>query len=70
MEKVIGTKENQLNDIELGLEELSLQLISIFNRYRENGIINDDQYKEHIKVKENFLKYLKEKRNRSQELEK
>lgn len=68
MQKVIGSHENELNDIELGLEELSLQLISIFHRYKENGIIDDSQYQKHVEIKEKFLRYLKNKRENLQQL--
>ena len=55
-------QNEKLHSIELGLEELSIQMIGIFDRYQNKGIINEDQYKKFVKKKREFLKYLDDRR--------
>jgi len=55
-------QNEKLHSIELGLEELSIQMIGIFDRYQNKGIINEDQYKKFVKKKREFLKHLDDRR--------
>lgn len=56
--KMLGTLENSL-------KELSLQFIYILKDYKEKGLIGEKEYENHVKIKENFLNYLNEKRGKS-----
>ncbi|SET68887.1 hypothetical protein SAMN05660297_03155 [Natronincola peptidivorans] len=58
-EEELEYSEEDLREIELGLEELSLQLIDILNRYKSHNIIDDVEYHNHIKIKKSFLEYIK-----------
>lgn len=62
MNKDIHYQEEDLKDIELHLEELSIKFISILQKYKEEGIIDDEQYQQHVKTKLSFLQYLKDKK--------
>ncbi|SDK20886.1 hypothetical protein [Natronincola ferrireducens] len=64
MDKKIQYREKDLKDIELDLEELSIQLIDILKYYKIKGVINNEEYEQHIKVKEKFLTYLQNKREK------
>ena len=55
-------QNEKLHNIELSLEELSIQMINIFDGYQNKGIINEDQYKKYVRKKQEFLKYLDNKR--------
>ncbi|NLM05092.1 MAG: hypothetical protein GX214_08740 [Clostridiales bacterium] len=55
-------QNEKLHSIESGLEELSIQMIGIFDRYQNKGIINEDQYKKFVKKKREFLKHLDDRR--------
>lgn len=57
--KIVG---DGFEKIENKLEKLSIQMITILKEYKEKGIIGEEEYKKHIKCKEDFLTYLNNKR--------
>lgn len=59
------TKEKEkINLIEGELEKLSIQIITILKKYRDKGLIQEKEYENHIKKKEDFLNYLDGKRRK------
>ncbi|MCC5912165.1 MAG: hypothetical protein JJT76_17240 [Clostridiaceae bacterium] len=62
MNKQVKYTKDELKEIESNLEELSMQMIDIFKKYRAEGAINEEEYQQHVKVKENFLTYLNNKK--------
>lgn len=56
---------NAITNIELienDLEELVIYTINILKDLREKGLIDEEEYLEHTKTKEDFLDFLREKR--------
>lgn len=62
MNKGTHYKEEDLRDIEFDLKDLSIQFISLLQQYKDQGVIDDEQYQQHVKTKLNFLQYLKNKK--------
>ena len=56
---VVGDEFKKIED---DLEKLSIQMITILKRYREEGTIGEEEYREHVKCKEDFLSYLNNER--------
>ena len=53
---------NRFEETERDLERMSIQMITILKKYKEKGIICENEYKKHIKYKKKFLAYLNDKR--------
>jgi len=60
-----GIEREELEIVENSLEELSLIIINILKSYREKGLIGEEEFEKHTKVKEEYLTFLQEKRNGS-----
>ncbi len=54
--------EERFENIENQLEKLSIQIITILKECKEKGVIEESEYEEHTKCKEDFLTYLDNKR--------
>lgn len=50
------------NKTEKEIENLCIQFIEMLRSLKEAGKINDKEYFEHIKLKEEYVEYLKNKR--------
>lgn len=50
--------EDEFEKIENELERLSIEMINIFKKYKEKGVIGAEEYKKHVKYKKEFLRYL------------
>lgn len=61
MSKVKRYNDEDLREIELELKNLSLKMIDLLSQYKEQGIIDEEQYQQYIKIKVEFLQYLKNK---------
>jgi len=50
--------DNMSKSVEKQLEELSLSFIAFFEKLKQNGIINQQEYDKHTIIKKNFLNNL------------
>jgi len=51
-----------IETIESDLEELTLHVIDILKDYKKRGLIGEEEYRKHIRVKEEYLIFIQEKR--------
>jgi len=51
-----------IETIESDLEELTLHVIDILKDYKKRGLIREEEYRKHIRVKEEYLIFIQEKR--------
>ncbi|WP_183108752.1 hypothetical protein [Thermohalobacter berrensis] len=47
---------NKSKELESELKELCLKMINIFSHYKEKGIIDQDEYEKHTRLKKDFIK--------------
>lgn len=50
--------------IEKELETLSLSMLEILKETKDKGLIGEEEYKKHIKVKQGYIDFLRKKRNK------
>jgi len=63
--EILGDKLDKLEEVENSLEELSLYMINILKVRREKGLIGEEEYIKHAKLKEEYLAFLQQKRKGS-----